>query len=428
MSNKEIKEIEQESSIVDIDSLPNTNGLRPDLNKNASKAIRRIIHQHPFFASLLFSRLNVIFLTKEECPPNLTYGGTDGRNLYVNLENIDVLDINQAISFYIHEIMHVVYKHHIRMRGKNPERWNHATDYRINFDLIKDGFKLPPNILYDPGTPEVSSDVIYRMLQANENPSQGTGVQTNLFKQSRDSQGQVFGQVWVLRGADGKPLSEQELKDLENDLNIDIKNAYHTAKKAGKLPSFIERDFKELVKPKINWLAFIQQFVDEIVRSDYDWMVPDRRWLHQGFVFPDLHKVIPGPIAIGVDTSGSMGGEEIKIVCSEALYVMQTYNELGGDVEIPIIFCDAEINKVQFISDANEVIKPKGGGGTRFDPVFKWVNKNREEYRIRAVIYLTDGFSNDFGPAPDYPVLWGVLEGNPNFNPPFGEVVEITLK
>ena len=91
----------------------------------------------------------------------------------------------------------------------------------------------------------------------------------------------------------------------------------------------------------------------------------------------------------------------------------------GLKVPHPVIWCDTEIS-VQVISDPKE-LEPQGGGGTMFSPVFKWVNKNKPQ--TKGVVYVTDGYCSDFGPEPEYPVLWVLTQENQGFQPPFGEVV-----
>ena len=46
----------------------------------------------------------------------------------------------------------------------------------------------------------------------------------------------------------------------------------------------------------------------------------------------------------------------------------------------------------------------KGRGGTRFAPVFEYVDDH--QLNPDCVIYFTDLECNDFGPDPGYPVLW----------------------
>ena len=64
------------------------------------------------------------------------------------------------------------------------------------------------------------------------------------------------------------------------------------------------------------------------------------------------------------------------------------------------------------------VIKPHGGGGTAFSPVFQFMRD--KDINPVACVFLTDLCCGDFGDAPDYPVLWVSTH---NDQAPFGEVV-----
>ena len=66
----------------------------------------------------------------------------------------------------------------------------------------------------------------------------------------------------------------------------------------------------------------------------------------------------------------------------------------------------------------------KGGGGTRFQPAFNWVQDNVDDPDV--LVYLTDGYAGDrltIQPV-DYPVLW-LSTGCCIGDYPFGEVMEI---
>ena len=66
------------------------------------------------------------------------------------------------------------------------------------------------------------------------------------------------------------------------------------------------------------------------------------------------------------------------------------------------------------------------GGGTRFAPVFNWINRQNDTPDF--CIMFTD-LGSHFEEEPEYPVLWAstvpIWEGINE--PPFGEAVEIEL-
>jgi predicted metal-dependent peptidase len=60
-------------------------------------------------------------------------------------------------------------------------------------------------------------------------------------------------------------------------------------------------------------------------------------------------------------------------------------------------------------------------GGTRFSPIFSEI-ENRD-IAPACVVVLTDLCCADFGPQPDYPVLW--VSTDPAGTAPWGEVIHL---
>jgi len=106
-------------------------------------------------------------------------------------------------------------------------------------------------------------------------------------------------------------------------------------------------------------------------------------------------------------------------------YTTQFMSELNAVCQelkpkkIHIIYFDSEVCGYDVFEQGEEVTyNPKGGGGTAFSPVFRFM----EEQDINPVscVFLTDLECSDFGDAPDYPVLWVSTEKG---EAPFGEIV-----
>jgi predicted metal-dependent peptidase len=87
-----------------------------------------------------------------------------------------------------------------------------------------------------------------------------------------------------------------------------------------------------------------------------------------------------------------------------------------------VVYCDAQVHGVEeFTADDLPLqLHPRGGGGTRFEPVFDWVESTGVQ--PDALVYLTDTYGSFPAQAPDYPVLWATTAGT---HVPFGEVIQI---
>jgi len=67
-----------------------------------------------------------------------------------------------------HESEHDARRHHTRRGSRDPKKWNIATDYSINPDLIDQGFELPWGALIDFKYRGMSAEDIYRSREIDE--------------------------------------------------------------------------------------------------------------------------------------------------------------------------------------------------------------------------------------------------------------------
>jgi predicted metal-dependent peptidase len=137
---------------------------------------------------------------------------------------------------------------------------------------------------------------------------------------------------------------------------------------------------------------------------------------------PSLHKESLGMLAIGVDTSGSIGPAILQQVAGEITAIVQDCRP----AKTVVIYCDAQVSRVEeFAPDEVVELHPKGGGGTAFKPVFDWLDENADE-PVCALVYITDTYGNmQELTEPGYPVVWGLTEPVPRFEAPFGRTVEV---
>ena len=69
-------------------------------------------------------------------------------------------------------------------------------------------------------------------------------------------------------------------------------------------------------------------------------------------------------------------------------------------------------------------LKPMGGGGTDFHPVFQYIEDN--DVKPMCLVIFTDLYGSYPDSPPDYPVLWA-LEPNADPNDPkYGDVIRMT--
>lgn len=394
--------------------------MRNNLPIKLIKAINSLIMGHPFFATITLQR-NIII--DDSCNTAWTDGDTIGiSNKFIEDEYTACGGIDTIKFTLAHEVIHITNCHHARMGNKDPELWNIACDHADNIILVDGGFVAPKTIkIYcDFKYRGWCAEDIYRDLKANQkngnknqknNQSNNSGGQNN---SSSNNEPKIFGEV--------RPCEKGKEIEKEEEAKIQSKQAERIAKQQGKLPAFIERMFKN-IPSNTDWKEALAQFAAVISNNDYSWNVVNPRYSHTGFIFPGLYSKEVGNIIVACDTSGSISTNEISVMVSELFSILENLEAVNKDnLEIPVIYCDSIVQKVEHLQIGDSP-KPKGGGGTDFKPPFDYIEKNLNI--PAAMIYITDGECNSFPENPGYPVLWALFKNNPSFKPPFGDVIYI---
>jgi len=191
----------------------------------------------------------------------------------------------------------------------------------------------------------------------------------------------------------------------------------------GKLPGEIERKLEALKHPKLDWRSVLTNFIHEEV-NDYSFSPPDRRF-EGDFFLPDFNdvEVTVKNILFMVDTSGSMSERMITEMYSEIHGAIEQFN---GKLSGWLGFFDAVVVPPKsFDSVENfKLIRPKGGGGTDFSVIFKYIKDKMQDNMPQAVVILTDGYAEfpDVKETMGIPVLWVI---NTDVQPPFGQLLRV---
>lgn len=362
-----------------------------------------LILDQPFFGSLALRLPMVEKQVVTMC--------TDGSYIWYDPVFVDAMTVSETKCVLAHEVLHVAMMHMLRRDSRNPSKWNQACDYAINPILKEAGFtfpkKVPPLISnkYNGWTVEK----IFNTLPDNENDGDG----------NPDPGG--MGGVTDAKNKQGKPLSESERKQIEQDWKVAVNQAAQQAKQMGSLPAGLKRFVDELVNPKVDWREALRMFVDQTAKNDYTWAKPNRRFIHQNIFLPSLFSEELKPLAIYWDASGSVSLEESIQFGSEINDILEQYK-----TSVTVIYFDCAVTNVQEFTSEELPVKFKndGGGGTDFRPPFKEADKLG--LIPSCAIVLTDMECDRFPTEPDYPVLW-VSTGSNGNNVPFGQVVNIEV-
>lgn len=363
--------------------------------------------------------------------PKFDTMATDGKHLYYNPVFVDGLSMNQLMGVIAHEVFHVANLHHTRRKGRDPKEWNVAADLAANPILVKEGFELPVGALLDPAYDGKSAEEIYRLReqqkqeqeqepQSGEDQSEeqsgdeeqetGAGAQGD---EEGDDEGEGSGEEGTPGGDpggcgeildaandDGSAPSPAELSEIEADEQVKVAQAHNLAKQAGQGSTDQDRMLGELKQAQQDWKEELRRFILQRDKSDATWNRPNRRFVSQGLCLPSLQADAMGEMVVAIDLSGSVSGW-ISEFCAE----LKAIKEETRPTKLTVIyFADGVTGVDEFTADEDLIVKPRGGGGTDFRPVFKYLEDH--DVNPDCVLVLTDLYGPAPTEAPMYPVLW----------------------
>jgi len=202
-------------------------------------------------------------------------------------------------------------------------------------------------------------------------------------------------------------------------------NAVRKFSEGGSVSAAIAEMVDGLVDPKMTWREELRKYMTTISRDDFSWEKPNRRFVCQGLYLPSAHSEKMGDIVLAIDTSGSINKKALEMFMSEVRSILE---EVEFD-SLQILQCNTRVVSAEQFFPGDEIsTEVKGGGGTRFQPVFDWV----EEYAFTpdVLLYFTDlAIPEQHKPKdPGYPVLWieGPVISKYRKQPEFGEVITLT--
>ncbi len=390
----------------------------------------------PAFCHLLYQMMNPRSGDKHAIFTGaVPVAATDGLYMYLNPETWFKYPLGQRVFIMAHEVLHCVWNHPVifHMYRKRQEVkfsdgtslpyveevMQHAADYIINSTIVEsklDGFEIPPlekGGLIDPDI--TSKDTL---IEAYRKVYKKTKGGKSLPKQGG------FDLHLEPGTGEGKSATQAQQERNEQEWKIAVSAAVALAKAQGNLPGALQRVLEDVLDPKVSWQDYVMGWCKRKAGGgSFNFRRPDRRLISR-----DVPIYAPARSGFGVnnmvvvvDTSGSITDDTVAMFFAEMRGVLEDVKPEN----LYVIWCDAEVHRVDQVEDVSDLITLKGkgapgGGGTSFIPPFNTVR----ELGVTpdALIYLTDGDGTFPNAAPSYPVLWGTIKKNTY---PWGEVVEI---
>ncbi len=369
-----------------------------------------------FFGNLA-TRLKLVN-ADEWCPT----AATDGRNFYYNTRFIKMLRPKEIEFLFGHEVLHCVYDHFGRRGDRDPQLFNIANDYAVNGDLKKHRvgeFITSVPCLYDSKFEGKSSEEIYDYLYENAEKISIQDLIDKLLDDHLDGDGSGEGDSkdGDKKGRGRPKLSEEERQKIRDEIKEAVLSAAQTCD-AGNLPAGVKRMIQNLTEPKMNWRELLRMQLESTIKSDYTWLRSSRKGWHVDAVMPGMKTTDAIDIAVAIDMSGSISDKQARDFLSEIQGIMEAFDSY----RIHVFSFDTEVyNPAQYNSDNLEDIlgyEPKGGGGTDFDAIFRYLKD--EQIEPKKLVVFTDGYPfGSWGDENYCDTVW-IIHGNKNPDPPFG--------
>jgi predicted metal-dependent peptidase len=355
----------------------------------------------------------VLMIGKKMVDDKVQTACTNGRDEAYGRAFVDKLSDAEFRFVVLHECYHKMYKHLTTwkyLHDIDHQRANMACDYVINLKLAetdagKSGWiKLPKGVLIDKAFAGMDSKQVFDLLP----PQGGKGGDNYTPFDDHDWDG-------------AQEMGEAEQGELAKQLDQAIRQG---AILAGKCGSGGNRDVGELLQTKQDWREVLRDFVTTTCAGkDYStWKRPNRRYVGMDMLMPSSISESVGEIVVAIDTSGSIGQQELNAFLAEIVGICDQVKPS----KVRLLYWDTEVCSEEVYLDAEYAnlvasTKPKGGGGT--DPRCVPQYLNEHSIKPEAVVMLTDGYVGSWG-TWSVPVLWCILN-NRSANPSVGKAVHI---
>lgn len=377
-----------------------TQKIIPDEERTIRRARINILKKYQFFASVAMMPI----LLDKGITDTIA---TNGKAIYYNPDFMSKQSYEETYFIVLHEILHCVLMHTYRRNKRNHRLYNIAADYVVNDYIIRTLGLIPPkDALIDVAFANMNTEMVYEKLKEQQD-SDSLSIEASI---AMDSNSKIPGEVL--------DIPDESKKHERFNQNI-IQSALDTAQKNGMGQkgdlSEIENllrimDCKKKVK-RIAWYHLLQNTVQHTIASDYGFKQPNVRYVASGFYLPSFSVKTIQKLSLVIDVSGSILSRPEML--NDFFEHIRNIAEDCSVLNIDVITCDTMIREI-FTVSSYELMFHKfnitGGGGTDFNPPFKYYEDSYEQPDV--MIYFTDLDGYFPKEEPAYPVIWCVIKDN----------------
>lgn len=377
----------------------------------------------------------ILMVGRTSVVDNMPSACTNGRDEKYGRKFVAELKESELNFVVLHENLHKAFRHLTtwkKLHDENHQLANQACDYVINLKLkdidpsektiamprFKDGMmKGKPMGMIDERFRGMNAKQVFDILKqeqkdkcSGEGDDEGEGA-----GQGSGGNGTREGEGFDDHDWDGaKEMTEAEKKDLEREIDQAIRQGVMAHQKiAGTGAGDIDRDLLDLLEPKVDWREMLREFVKSTchAKDASSWRRVNRRFLSTGTYMPSLIGEKVGHLVVAVDTSGSVGQEELSGFLTEVKGIAEEVKPS----QVDLIYWDSRVAAHEeytenMVGDIINSTKPRGGGGTSPSCVSEYLKEKL--IKPECIIVLTDGYvGNDWGRDWTAPVLWTIVGG-----------------
>jgi len=329
----------------------------------------------------------------------------------------------------LHENLHIGLRqmiHNLDLFREDVKKANKAADFVVN-DMIMEISKKYPQLVqlpkggcYDMKYHNMNMREVYKLLEECEGGKGGKGEEG---EGDGDKPSGGGGGEYSFDEHDFETsITQAEAKEMDARIDRAIREG---ALLAGRLGVDLPRQITDMLAPVVDWKEVLRDFVTASCKGkdEYTWRKFNRRVISNDIYLPTVENETIGEVVVAIDTSGSIGQEELNVFASELVSICDA---VSPDA-VRVLWWDTKVHGEQLFTDnydqIGSMLKPLGGGGTKVSCVSEYINKKK--INAECVLVFTDGYlENDVKWDISAPTLWLVTH-NKDWTPPSGKLVHV---
>ncbi len=399
-----------------------------DIYERVDELKKALISDIPFFEDFI-SKLKLVVMHLEAGT-----ACTDMQRIYFDPDFADELWDDEVKFVLLHEVMHCVLCHCVRVSDYNLKLYNICADIVANSFAMQaisiesiNGDKIP-HIAPDghEGYMYTVEEIYEMFMEKFEDITKDPDIVASMVMNECDIDDHGEWQF-----IEKSSYIVDEWKKLTKENQECIKRGLYKGKHCGIAHGLIHAlmPYMERVTSKNNWKQLMREYMHLVMdKNDYSFCPPDRRFQTGDFFLPsfnqcDEERSSLKNIWIFIDVSGSVSeealfafGDEMRAIISQISDVKGILSFFDTEVSDPVDFSLERLRNVSFV----------GRGGTSFESVFAYLRTHISDHSPEVIVVFTDGYSEypDESAALNIPVLW-VIINNPD-DAPWGKTIHIS--